>query len=85
VRQRFVEESLESALTPHARHSLRLRKMDGEAEAHLIAIACSQAPAGASCWKLRMLADKMVVLGDVESISHESVRQVLKKTSLNLG
>jgi hypothetical protein len=59
--------------------------MDGEAEAHLIAIACSQAPAGASRWTLRMLADQMVVLGDVESISHESVRQVLKKTSLNLG
>jgi transposase len=85
VRQRFVEENLESALTPRARHSLRLRKMDGEAEAHLIAIACSQAPAGASRWTLRMLADQMVVLGDVESISHESVRQVLKKTSLNLG
>ena len=93
VRQRFVEESLENALTPRPRHSKKLRCLDGEAEAHLIAIAkrsseefaCSQAPTGFKRWTLRLLADQMVVLGYVESISHESVRQVLKKTKLSLG
>lgn len=85
VRQRFVEENLENALTPRPRHPLRLNKIDGEAEAHLIAIACSSAPSGASRWTLRLLAGQMVVMGYVESISHETVRQVLKKTSLNLG
>ncbi len=85
VRQRFVEEGLENALIPRPKTSLKLRKIDGEIEAHLIAIACSQAPTGSSRWTLRLLADQMVVLGYVESISHESVRQVLKKTKLNLG
>jgi hypothetical protein len=59
--------------------------LDGEIEAHLIAIACSEAPEGSSRWTLRLLADKLVSLGYVESISHESVRQVLKKTSLSPG
>ncbi|NEQ63361.1 MAG: helix-turn-helix domain-containing protein [Moorea sp. SIO4A1] len=85
VRQRFVEESLENALNPRPRSSLKLRRLDGEAEAHLVAIACSKAPPGAKRWTLRLLADQMVVLGYVQSISHESVRQVLKKTSLSLG
>ncbi len=85
VRQRFVEESLENALNPRPRKSLKLRRLDGEAEAHLVALACSKAPPGATRWTLRLLADQMVVLGYVEGISHESVRQVLKKTSLSLG
>ena len=85
VRQRFVEESLENALTPRPRQSLKLRRLDGEAEAHLVALACSKAPRGYNRCTLRLLADQMVVLGYVESISHESVRQVLKKTSLSLG
>jgi len=85
VRQRFVEEGLEKALTPRRNPSSQLRRIDGEASAHLIALACSQAPTGYSRWTLRLLADQMVVLGYVESISHETVRQVLKKTNLNLG
>jgi len=85
VRQRFVEESLENALVPRQRHSLKLRRLDGEAEAHLVATACSSPPEGYSRWTLRLLADQIVVLGYVESISHESVRQVLKKTKLSLG
>lgn len=85
VRQRFVEEGLEQALNPRPKHSSKLKKIDGEAEARLIAIACSEAPAGHSRWTLRLLAQEMVVLGYVEGISHESVRQVLKKTKLNLG
>jgi len=85
IRQRFVEESLDNALTPRHRQSLKLRKLDGEAEAHLVSIACSSPPEGYSRWTLRLLADQMVVLGYLESVSYESVRQVLKKTSLSLG
>ena len=85
VRQRFVEENLDNALNPRRRTSSKLRLLDGETEAHLIALACSRAPTGYQRWTLRMLADQMVVLGYVESISHESVRQVLKKTNLSLG
>jgi len=80
VRQRFVEEGLDSALIPRPKTSLKLRKIDGEIEAHLVAIACSQAPTGYNRWTLRLLADQMVVMGYVENLSHESVRQVLKKT-----
>ncbi|NEQ69473.1 MAG: helix-turn-helix domain-containing protein [Symploca sp. SIO2D2] len=85
VRQKFVEEGLEQALAHHHKHSSKLRKIDGEAEAHLIAIACGQPPTGSSRWSLRLLAEQMVVLGYVESISHESVRQVLKKRNKTLS
>lgn len=85
VRQRFVEESLENALVPRVRHSLKWPKLDGEAEAYLVATVCSSPPEGRSRWTLRLLADKIVALGYVDSISHESVRQVLKKTRLSLG
>jgi transposase len=85
VRQRFVEEGLENALIPPPKTSLKLRKIDGEREAHLVAIACSPAPTGYNRWTLRLLADQMVVMGYVENISHESVRQVLKKMRLSLG
>lgn len=85
VRQRFVEEGWEKAINPRPKPESKLRKIDGEAEAHLIALACSQAPQGYSEWSLRLLADQMVLLGYVESISHESVRQVLKKMKLSLG
>jgi len=84
VRQRFVEEGLEAALNPRPRTATP-KKLDGEVEAHLIAMACSESPEGSSRWTLRLLADKMVSLGYVDSISHESVRQVLKKTNLSLG
>ena len=58
---------------------------DGDFEAHLVAISCSKAPDGHARWSLRMLADKMVELKYVESVSYETVRQVLKKTKLNHG
>jgi len=80
VRQRFVEEGLEQALNPRPKNLSKLKKIDGEAEAHLIAMACSQAPPGYNRWTLRLLAEKMMALEYVESLSHESVRQVLKKT-----
>ena len=79
VKRRFAEGGLDGVLEdrPQAR---RYRKMDERAEAHLIALACSPAPAGHDHWELRMLADRMVELGVVESLSHETVRLHLKKT-----
>lgn len=84
VRQRFVEEGLECALKQRPGAG-RKRQMQGEQEAHLIALRCSKPPQGQARWTLRLLADQMVVLGYVESISHESVRQTLKKTNYNPG
>jgi transposase len=81
VRQRFVEESVESAISRRKPLKARPRLLDGEKEANLIAIACTEAPEGRGAWTLRLLADKMVELGHVESISHETVRQTLKKTN----
>lgn len=87
IRSRFVEEGLEVALNrrPSTREYERL--IDGKAEAHLIALACSAPPEGHKHWTLRMLAEKLVALEqvDIESVSHETVRQVLKKTSSNRG
>jgi len=59
----------------------KAKKADGDLEAHLIALSCSKAPEGFSRWSLRMLADKLVELAHVESISHETIRRVLKKTN----
>lgn len=85
VKQRFVEEGLKIALNGHPKDREYLRKVDGDLEAHLIALSCSQAPEGFACWSLRMLADKAVELGYAESLSHETVRRVLKKTKLSRG
>ena len=85
VRERFVEESLEAALRPKPSTQLHPRKLDGHQEAQLITLACSEAPEGRSRWSLRLLADRFVQLGQVEEISHETVRQTLKKTKSNLG
>jgi transposase len=79
VKQRFVENGLEIALNGHPKEREYLRKVDGDLEAHLSALSCSKAPAGFARWSLRMLADKAVELKYVESISHETVRRVLKK------
>ena len=78
VRQRFVEEGLEKAINPRPKNLLKLKKIDGETEAHLIALACSETPTGYSPWIIRLLAEQMVVLEYVESISYQSVRQVLE-------
>ena len=85
VRQRFVEEGIESALSRREQKKRRSKIIDGEKEAYLIALACSQTPAGKSNWTLQMLADKMVELNYVEQVSTETIRQTLKKTNLNLG
>jgi hypothetical protein len=78
VRKRFVLSGLDGALTERPRGHPR-RALDGEAEAHLIAIACSPAPDGHDHWTLRLLAARMVELKQVESVSYETIRQTLKK------
>ncbi len=85
VRKQFVEEGLEAALQPKPSTRVYERKIDGRAEAHLIAVACGAPPKGRARWTLRLLGDQMVILGHVESLSHETVRQTLKKTNLSLG
>lgn len=85
MRRRFVESGIEAALNYRPGCGRQQRRLDGEGEAHLLAIACSEAPQGRERWTLRMLADKMVELDYVESISHETVRQTLKKMKLSLG
>lgn len=84
VRQRLVEHGLEDALQ-RLRDAHGPRKLDGDAEARLIAVACSEPPGGRARWTIRLLSDKMVELEVVESISRETVRKTLKKTRLNLG
>lgn len=84
VRQRFVEHGFDAAVYRKPATDRLYRKLDGAGEARLIATACSQAPEGRACWTLRMLADELVALEVVESISHECVRSVLKKTNSSL-
>src|SRR5919199_515003 len=78
-RRRYCEEGLEVALMPKKPGRPRRRVLDGRAEAHLIALACSNPPEGRDYWPLRLLADRMVELGYVESLSYETVRHTLKK------
>lgn len=85
VKKRFVEEGLDMALTGKPSTRVYRRKADGDLEAHLIALSCSAVPEGHQRWTLRLLADKAVELNYVDSISYETVRRVLKKTSLSLG
>jgi transposase len=80
-RRRFCEEGLEVALMPRKPGRPRRRVLDGRAEAHLVALACSEPPEGRGSWTLRLLADRMVELGHVEGVSRETVRRTLKKTS----
>ena len=85
VRRAFVEEGIEAALERRKPRRQYRRKLDGDGEAHLIALACSEAPEGRSRWTLRLLADRMVQLEQVDHLSYETVREVLKKTNLSLG
>lgn len=84
LRQQLVEEGLDAALTRKPR-SPRPPKMDGEKEARLVMLACSEPPEGRARWTLELLADKLVELHVVDSLSRETVRLRLKKTKLNLG
>ena len=85
VKKKFVEDGLDAVLEGKPSTRVYSRKADGDVEAHLIALSCSPAPEGYQRWTLRLLADKAVELNYVESISHETVRRVLKKTSSNPG
>ncbi len=79
VKKRFVTDGLDIAL--HGRKGTRVydKKADGDFEAHLVALSCSKPPEGFTRWSLRLLADKVVELNYIDSISHEAVRRVLKK------
>lgn len=85
VKKRFVEEGLDAALkmAPTSRGYDKL--VDGDMEAHLIALACGEPPKGYARWSLRLLSDKLVELRIADSISYETVRRTLKKTNLSLG
>ena len=85
VRERFVEEGLEAALVRRKSPPPRPRKLDGEAEAHLIALACSEPPAGRTRWTMKLLAGRMVALEYVDTLSDETVRRTLKKTNSSPG
>jgi len=85
VKQRFVDEGLEVALNGRKGQRTYAKKADGEFEAHLVALSCSEPPPGHVRWSLRLLADKVVELQYVDSVSYETVRRVLKKTNSNPG
>jgi transposase len=85
AKQRFVEEGFESCLERKPISRTKVKKVDGDLEAQLIALSCSKAPEGFARWSLRLLSEKVVELKYVESISHETIRKALKKTNLNLG
>jgi len=87
TRRKFVERGLEGAITNRRPRRKYPRKLDGKAEAHLIALMCGPAPAGYARWSLRLLADELVKIEgvEIEDISHETVRQTLKKTNLSPG
>lgn len=85
VKKKFVEEGFEAALMNRPTTRIYEKKADGDVEAHLVALSCSEPPTGFSRWSLRLLADKMVELEYVEDISYETVRRVLKKTNLSHG
>jgi len=79
VKKRFVEEGFDIALNGRKGERVYARKADGDFEAHLVALSCSGPPEGFVRWSLRLLADRVVELNYIDSISHETVRRVLKK------
>ena len=85
VKKKFIEEGFESVLERRPTRRIYETKLDGDVEAKLVTLCCSEPPKGFAKWSLRLLADKMVELNYVESISHVTVRNVLKKTNLNPG
>lgn len=85
VRRQCVEEGVEAALNRRPPRREYHHRLDGEQEAHLIALVCGQAPAGQARWTLRLLADKLVELEVVDDISYQTVRRALKKTNSSRG
>lgn len=85
VKKRFVVDDLEVALNGRKGSRIYAKKADGDFEAHLVALSCSEPPEGFARWSLRLLADKVVELDYIDSVSHETVRRILKKTKSSLG
>ena len=85
VKKCFVEEGFDTALNGRKGSRIYKKKADGDFEAHLVALSCSDPPEGYARWSLRLLADKVVELDYIDSISHEAIRRVLKKTKLSRG
>jgi DNA-binding transcriptional ArsR family regulator len=85
VRKKYTEGGLERAMCRKKPDRVYERRLDGEAEAHLIAMACSEPPEGYERWSLRLLKDRVIRLEIVENVSHETIRQTLKKTILSPG
>jgi transposase len=85
VKKKFMEEGFEAVLERRLTSRIYEKKADGDVEAKLVTLCCSEPPKGYAKWSLRLLADKMVELKYVESISHVTVRSILKKTNLNPG
>lgn len=85
VRKNYMEGGLKRAIFRKKPDREYERRLDGEGEAHLIALACSEPPDGYQRWSLRLLQDRMIRLEIVDNISHETIRQTLKKTSSSLG
>ena len=85
VKKRFVVDDLEVALNGRKGSRIYAKKADGDFEAHLVALSCSEPPEGFARWSLRLLADKVVELDYIDNVSHETVRRILKKTKSSLG
>lgn len=85
IRRKYAEEGIEAAILRKPHKQYKPRRLDGEAEAHLIALSCSQAPDGRASWTLELLANELVRLEVVDSVSKSTIRQTLKKTNLSLG
>lgn len=85
IKKRFVEEGFDTALNGQKSKRVYKRKADGDLEAHIIALSCSEPPVGRASWSLRLLADKVVALDYIDSISHETIRRVLKKRNKTLA
>ena len=85
VRERFVQQGMAAALARAPTSRVYVRKLDGRGEARLVALACSPPPPGRADWTMRLLADRMVVMGHADELSSETVRRVLKKTRRSRG
>ena len=85
LKKRFVEDGLDITLNGRKGSRIYAKKADGDFEAHLVALSCSDPPKGFARWSLRLLADRLVELDYIDSVSHETIRRVLKKMKLNLG
>ena len=85
VKKKFVLDDLDVALNGKKTSRVYARKADGDFEAHLVALSCSDPPEGFTRWSLRLLADKVVELDYINNVSYETIRRVLKKTKSSLG